>query len=126
VRDIPVTRVVAEELPLSSRLLLHGLVGIDVGLAATDDADEAELERVDATGKDVEGVRSSVHEVELGENSNGTAALRVDGASELERLGVGQVDIGGRDGEDDAIAEGSVSISLLAALLKAHQLGLET
>jgi len=102
VRDVAVPRVRAEEVLLGAQLVAHGLGRVDVLLAAPDDADETELERVDAAGQDVGGVRAGVHEVQLGEDADRAPALRVDGPSELERLGVGEVDIGRRDGEDDA------------------------
>lgn len=104
VRDVAVPGVVAEELGLLVELLVHRLVLVDVRLAAVHHADEAQLERVHPPGEDVERVRASVHEVQLRQHSDRAAALRVDLARELERLRVGDVDVRGRDGEDDAAA----------------------
>ena len=92
----------AEELVLGVECLLHVLLRVDILLTAVHHADEAELERVDAAGEDVDGVGAGVHEVKLGEDADGASALRIDGARELERVRVGEVDVGGGDSEDDA------------------------
>ena len=84
VRDVAVRGVGAEELGLGVERVRERLVRVDVCLRAVHDADEAELERVDAPGEDVERVRACVHEVELGEHADRASALGVDGARELE------------------------------------------
>ena len=52
-RDIPIRRMTPKELFLSRKSVAHVLLGVDVLLAAVHDADEAELERVDAASQDV-------------------------------------------------------------------------
>jgi hypothetical protein len=44
-----------------------------------------------------------VHEIDLGQDSNGPRSLRVDGSSELETVRVGQIGVGRSDGEDDGV-----------------------
>lgn len=102
VRNVAVPGVSPEEVLLAPELLVHGLLRVDVLLTPPDDADEAELERVDPPRQDVGRVRARVHEVELGQDADRATPLRVDCPRELERLGVGEVDVGGRDGQDDA------------------------
>lgn len=100
--NIAVACMVPEELGLRRELLAHGLVAVDVLLAPTNDADEPELERVDAAGEDVESVRAGVHEVKLGQDPDGTSTLRVDLARELERLGVCEIYVRRGNGKDNA------------------------
>lgn len=101
----PVGSMSREELLLVLHRVGHGKVGVDVLLRSIDDSDEAEFERVDSTGEDIGSVGSSVHEIELGEDSDGSKASRINGTSELEGIRVGEVDVGWRDGEDDAAIE---------------------
>lgn len=63
--DIPIPRVVPKELFLGPQLFIHGFLGIDVLLTPSYDSDETQLERVDSTRQDVEGVRSGVHQIEF-------------------------------------------------------------
>ena len=49
-------------------------------------------------------MRARIHQVELGQDANRPPALGVNGPRELQGLGVGKVDVGGGDGEDDAVA----------------------
>ena len=44
-----------------------------------------------------------VHEIHLGQNANSSPAQRVDMAGKLESLRVYDIDVGGRDSEDDTI-----------------------
>lgn len=94
--------MIPEELLLLSQRLLHRQVGVDVLLAPVDDTDEPELERVRPPCQDLKRVRAGVHEVELGEHADRPQASRIDGACELERVRVGDVDVRGRDGENHA------------------------
>ena len=104
-RDVPICRMALEELALALPRILHALFQVDVLLAPVHHPDEAELERVNASGEYVEGVRAGVHKVELGENADGASSLRVDGPCKLECLGVGEIDVGCGDCEDDAAGE---------------------
>lgn len=77
-RNIPIRTVILEKLSLTLQRIAHPLLRRDVQLTTVDHADEPELEGVDAAGEDVEGVGAGVHEVELGEDADGAAALGVD------------------------------------------------
>jgi len=102
VRHIPILRMAPEKLGLALERVGHALVGVDVPLRAVHDADEAQLERVHAPREHVERVRARVHQVELRQDTDCPAALGVDGPRELERVRVGEVDVCGGDGENDA------------------------
>lgn len=103
VRNIPVRGVALEELRLMVESVAQAFVRVDVLLAAVNDTDESEFEGVDTAGEDVQGVRSCVHQVEFREDTNCSAALWVYGACELQGLRVREVDVGGGNGEDDAV-----------------------
>src|SRR6266702_3369613 len=102
VRDIAVLRMALEEVSFALERVGHALVDVDVLLRAVHDADEAELERVYPPREHVERVRACVHQVELRQDADRSPALGVDGPRELQGLGVGEVDVCGGDGEDDA------------------------
>jgi hypothetical protein len=105
----------------------HGQALVDILLAPVDDSDEAELERVDATGEDVGSVRAGVHKVELGEDADRSEASRVDRAGKFEGVGVGKVDVGGGDGEDDAGEEkGQVQLAGERPPRRSDEVGVET
>ena len=101
-RDIPIRRMAPKEFLFGRESVGHVLLGVDVLLRAVHDADEAELERVDASGEDVERVRARVHEVELREHADRASALWVDGTRELEGFRIREIDVRGGDGEDHA------------------------
>jgi len=101
--DVPVYRVVLEEILLLLPCILHGYVRDNVLLTAVHDTDESELERIGTAGKNVESVGASVHEVEFCQNTQCSQTSRVDGARELEGVRVGEVDIRRRNSEDDPI-----------------------
>lgn len=104
----PIGRVSGKELLLLLCCILHRQTNVDVLLRPVDDTDEAELERVDSTGQDVGRVRPLVHQVKLGEHADRPQPSRVDRPGELERIRVGEVHVGGRDGEDDRVGLGDV------------------
>lgn len=97
-RNIPVRRMVLEKLCLALVGVFHIFVDIDILLRAVYYADKAELKGVDTAGEHIEGICALVHEVELREHADGPSALGVDRPGEFERFGVGEVDIGARDG----------------------------
>lgn len=103
VRNIPVRGVALEELCFMVESVAQAFVRVDVLLAAVNDTDESELEGVDTAGEDVQGVGACVHQVEFREDTNCSAALWVHGACKLQGLRVRQVDVGGGNGEDDAV-----------------------
>lgn len=111
-----VGRVSGKELLLLLRCILHRQTDVDVLLRPVDDADEAELERVDSTGQDVGCVRPLVHQVELCEHADCPQPSGVDRPGELERVRVGEVYVGGRDGEDDRVGLGDVVSDQVADL----------
>ncbi len=106
--DVPVGRVVAEEIRLGLQSLLHGLVSLDILLRPVHDADPAQFQGVDAPRENVERVGAVVHQVDLGEHTNGPPPQGIDMAGELEGFRVDDVDICGGHGEDDAVGLGNV------------------
>ena len=124
-RNIPIRRMVLEEVIFALPRILQGLLRIDVLLAAVDHTDEAEFEGVHAPRKDVQRVRASVHDIKLSKHANGTPPLRVDGARELEGVGVGEVSVGGGDGEDYTRVGRYVSVLLGEGNGKKNLLGFE-
>ena len=103
VRDIAVLRMTLEEVGLAIKRVRHALVDIDVLLRADHEANKAKLERVHAPREYVERVRARIHRVELGQDDDRPPVLGIDGPRELQGLGVGKVDVGGRDSEGDAV-----------------------
>jgi hypothetical protein len=108
VRHIPVCWVVPEEVALSLQSIFKRFSLLDVMLRSVDDTNEAKLERVHTAGQDVHGVCSMVHEIQLCEDTNRPLARGVDMASQLQSLGVYEIDVCGGDGEDDAVWLGNV------------------
>lgn len=84
--DVSIRRMMLEKVDLGLQGLLHGLITLDILLRPVDDTDEAQLERIHPAGEDVEGVGAMVHEVELGQDTDGAPAERVDMAGKLEGL----------------------------------------
>lgn len=99
--DIAVDRVGPEEVVLLLARFVHRQVLHNILLAPVYDTDKAEFEWIRPTSEHVECVGAGVHEIELGQYAQSTQAARVDRASELERIRVGQVDVGRRDCQDD-------------------------
>lgn len=107
-RDVAVGGVVLEKVRLSLQSLLHGLVALDILLGSINHANEAQLQRVDASRQNIKGVCAVVHEINLCEDANGSAAERVDMAGEFQGFRVDNVDVCGRDGENNAVGLGNV------------------
>ena len=103
-RNVPVPGMVPEKLFLGPELVVHRFLGIDVLLTPADDPDESQLEGVHAPRQNVERVRAGVHQVELGQDADRASTLGIDGSGELERFRVCEIDIGGRNREDDTVA----------------------
>jgi hypothetical protein len=74
-------------------------------LTPVHNADEPKLELIHTSGEDVEGVGPCVHQIEFGEDTDCSTALRVDRAGEFKGFGVGEVDVGPGDSEDNALKE---------------------
>lgn len=117
VGNVAVGRVVLEEVVFGLQRLVHGLVALDVLLGTVDDTNEAQLQGVDSAREDIKGVGAVVHEIELGQDTNGAAAEGIDMAGKLERLRVDNVDIGGGDGENDTVGLGNVLGNQVSGLL---------
>jgi len=98
--------VVLEELALIIQGLLDALGGVDVLLATVDDGDVAEAEGDDTAGKNVQDVGALVHNVNLGEDSDGPDTLRVDLPGEVEAVRVGKIGVGGRHSQNNRVLLG--------------------
>lgn len=116
-RNVSVGRVVLEEVGLGLKSLFHGLVALDILLRAVDNTNKAELQRVDSTREDVEGVGSMIHQINLGQDTDGPSAERVYMASKLESFRIDNVDIGGGNGKDNTVGLGDVFRDEVSGLL---------
>ena len=70
-------------------------------------------------------MRARIHRVELGQDADRPLALGVNGPCKLQRLGVGKVNVGGGDSEDDAVAMQVREHIKRGGSWQAHQLGFE-
>ena len=104
--------------------LLHGLFDVDILLTAVHDTDEPKLERVDAASENISSVRSCIHQIEFGQNADGSFALWVDQTSEFERVGVGEIDIC-RYGKNHAVGEVGIRTVKINCAKMIYQLGFE-
>jgi len=98
--NIPICRVILEELGLACQGIGHTLCRHDVLLAAIDDSYEAKFERIDSPSENVQCVGSSIHKIELRKNTDCPSTLGIYGPSNLERFRVRQVHVCGRYSED--------------------------
>lgn len=120
--NVAVGKVFLEEPCLVGPGILHRALSVDVLLTSVYDADETEFEGVHATGEDVQGVGASIHEVEFGKDTDGALALGIDRTCELEGIRVGEIDIGGRHGQNHTT---KLTVNKCnREKLKSHQLGL--
>jgi hypothetical protein len=95
--------VVLEELLLMLKSGGNSSGVVDVALRSVDDGNVTETKRDNATGENVDDVRSLVHQIDLRKDTDGSETLRVDLTSELETVGVGQIGVGSGDGENDRV-----------------------
>ena len=107
----------AEEVSLGREGVGKRLVALNVLLRTVDDSDEAQLQGVYAARENVHGVCSVIHQIQLGQNTNGASPHGVNMAGQLEGLGVDQIDVCGRDGEDDTVGLCDVLCDQVAGLL---------
>jgi len=114
---IAVGGVCAEEVSLGREGIGERLVALNVLLRTVDDSDEAQLQGVYATRKNVHGVCSVIHQVQLCQDTNGASSHGVDMAGQLEGLGVDKIDVCRRDGENDAVGLCDVLCDQVAGLL---------
>ena len=81
VRNVLVGGVRAEKLLFGPSCCEHRDIAVNVLLRTVDDANKAELERIDAASENVERMGALIHQVELGQNTNGATTLRIDSTS---------------------------------------------
>lgn len=108
VGDIPVGRVMFEEILLGLNSFVHRFPPLDVLLRAIHCTNEAQLQGVDATRKDVQSVRAMIHKINLGEHTNGTSAQGIDMAGKFQGLGIDKVNVGGGDSQNDTVRLGDI------------------
>jgi hypothetical protein len=95
VRDMPVSGMVYKELLFAFKGVSHALLGVDISLTSVHDAYKSKFQGINATGENVQRIRARVHEVEFGEDTDGSPALWINGTCQFKGLGVGEIDIGG-------------------------------
>ena len=106
-----------EKVHFSLQSLLHGLVALNILLRSIYYTNEAQLQRVDATRENIKGVCAVIHEINLCEDANGAAAEGIDMAGEFERFRVDNVDVCGRNGQDNTVGLGNVLRNKSSGLL---------
>ena len=92
-----------EELGLGFEGVLHGLVALNILLRPVHDTDPAQLQGIDATGHDVQSIRTMIHEINLGEHTDGPPSQGVDMAGELQGFGIDDVYVGRGHGQNYAV-----------------------
>ena len=95
--------VILEEFFLTIPSVRHALLRVDVLLTAIDYTNETQLERIHSPGENIQGISTSIHEVQFSQNTNRSSALSVYRAGKLQRFRIRNVNIGGRDGKNDTI-----------------------
>ena len=75
-RDVSVCWMGCKEFLLAVQCCRHWLLCIDILLTPVHNTDESKFERVGSSGQDIVSIGSGVHEVELGEDSDGPTTLR--------------------------------------------------
>jgi len=68
--QVSVSRMPGKELFLLPQCILHRVSSVDILLASVDNSDETELERVGSAGQNIQSVRASIHQIELGQDTN--------------------------------------------------------
>ena len=100
---VPIGLVVLEKVLFGLEGRVDGLLVVNVPLSAVDDRDIAETERDDAPSQDVDHIGALVHQIHLGEDADGALALGVHLSGQLQAVRVGEIDVGGGDGQDDGV-----------------------
>jgi len=101
-----------EETLLSSEGLFNRLVALDITLTAANYTDVAELERDGIASENIVGIGTTVHQIELGDNTDGALAAGIYVTSKLDGIACGKIDVTGSNGEDDSVG--------LSDVLEAH------
>lgn len=83
VSDVSVDRMCPKELFFLRPGILHGQIFIDILLTPIHNTHETEFQWVSPARKDVKGIGTGVHKVELCENTKCAKATRVHGTGQL-------------------------------------------
>ena len=81
---------------------------VNILLSSIDDGNVPPDERNDFVLQHVDAVGTGIHQIDLGEHSHRPMAVRIDGLGKFERIGIGQIGIGGSDCENNGIGIGNV------------------
>ena len=90
-----------EELQFIIHRVLQHLPRVDVLLTSVHDANKPQFQRVHAARQNVHRIRASVHKIDLGQDTDGTATLRIHLSSQFQGFRVRDVYICGRYSKDD-------------------------
>jgi hypothetical protein len=91
--------VVLEKLPLVLQRIRNSLLVLNIPLSSVDHGHVAQPQRTDAPSENVHNVGTVVHEIDLGQDANRPLTLGIHLARQLETVRIGQIRVGGRDGE---------------------------
>lgn len=108
VGDVAIGRMVLEEVHLCLKSLLHGFVALNILLRPVDNTNESKLQGVDTARKDIQRVRTMVHQVQFGQYTDGPSAKGIHMSGELQRLRVNNVDIGRRHSQNKTVGLGDI------------------
>jgi len=121
---IPIRMVIFEEFFLTVPSVRHTLLRVDVLLTAIDHTGETQLEGIHSPGENIQGISTSIHEVQFSQNTNRSSALSVYRAGKLQRFRIRYVNIGSRDGKNDTMIV-EVEADTKAATQQTYLLGFE-
>jgi hypothetical protein len=76
---------------------------VDITLTTVDDGYVSKSKRDDSSSENVDNVRSLIHEIYLGQDSDRSKTLGIDFTSEFQSIRVSQISVGGSNGEDDGV-----------------------
>ncbi|KAH3667130.1 hypothetical protein OGAPHI_002779 [Ogataea philodendri] len=95
--------VVLEESSFVVQSLSDGLVVLNILLSSINDRDVSGPQWDDSACQNVNNVGSLVHQIDLGQNTNGSESFRVDLSGQLQTVTIGQILIGSIDGQNDRV-----------------------
>jgi hypothetical protein len=108
--------VLFEEIPLVFQGERYGLFIFNVALPSVDDRNVTKTKRNYAPSQNVNNISSSIHEIDLGENPDCPCALGIRLSGELQTVGISQIGVGCRHGEDYGVGFADVFHDHLADL----------
>lgn len=76
---------------------------IDISLSSVDNGDITELEWDDPSSQDIHNVRSLIHQVDLGQDTDRPRSIWVHLSCHFQTVRVGQIRVGASDSENDGI-----------------------